>query len=155
MNARRERMFQHLVDAFEKARNERLSNQMRAQKVVTTESRTLGALNDFRQDRLSQRRERNAAPERSVSVPQQITESRFDSRLVEAIKSQNTKLDRAREVSAASQAALQQAQRKLTAMNLLLERQKQRARRKELAAEQKLTDELASQKAFTAGNRGR
>ena len=87
-------------------------------------------------------------------MPQQVTESRFDSRLVEAIESQTSKLARAREVSANSQAALQRAQRKLTAMNLLLERQRQRARRKVLAGEQKLADEMASQKRFAAGNKG-
>ena len=152
MNPRRQRVLQHILEKAEKVRNERLASQFRARKILSNENRTLDALENFRLERLNQRRDRNASSDRTVTVSQQVTESRFDSRLVEAIESQTGKVLRATEASDTTQQALQQAQRRLSAMNILLERQARRARRKTLVGEQKLTDELASQKGVAKNN---
>jgi len=137
---------EHLVSAFESRRDKRLTEHKRVRQASEREAATLGALEQFRQDRLAQRRTRNSQSEQMVTVPQQSHESRFDGRLVDAIKQQTETLEKMNRATEQSAGELEAAQRKLAAMQVLLNRQTERTRQKALRAEQKFNDELASKR---------
>lgn len=139
-------VMEHLVNAFENRRDKRLTEHKRIRQASEREAATLNALEQFRQDRLEQRRTRNGHTEQAVTVPQQAHESRFDGRLVDAIKQQTETLEKVNSATAASAGELESAQRKLAAMQVLLNRQTERVRQKTLRAEQKFNDELASKR---------
>lgn len=139
-------VMEHLVSAFENRRDKRLTEHKRVRQASEREAATLNALEQFRSDRLSQRRTRNGHSEQAVSVPQQAHESRFDGRLVDAIKQQTETLEKMNVAATQSANELEAAQRKLAAMQVLLNRQTERARQKSLRAEQKFNDELASKR---------
>ena len=133
----------HLVNAFKDRRNNRLAEHKRIRQAAEQETATLNALEQFRRERLDHRRDRNGDTSQRITVPQQAQESRFDGRLVEAIKQQSATIEKVSHASAESARELDLAQRKLAAMQVLLDRQNQRKRQADLKAEQKLVDELA------------
>ncbi|MFK7962779.1 MAG: flagellar FliJ family protein [Burkholderiaceae bacterium] len=133
----------HLVNAFKDRRNNRLTEHKRIRKAAEQETATLNALEQFRQERLDHRRDRNGDTDQRVTVPQQAQESRFDGRLVDAIRQQSETIEKINHASAESARELDLAQRKLAAMQVLLDRQNQRKRQADLRAEQKIADELA------------
>lgn len=137
-------VMEHLVSAFENRRNKRLTEHKRIRQAGERETATLNALEQFRRDRLEERRHRNGSADQTVTVAQQSHESRFDGRLVDAIRQQSDTIEKMNKASAQSAAELDAAQRKLAAMQVLLNRQAERARQKMLKAEQKFNDELAA-----------
>lgn len=144
----------HLVEQFERKRNLELSGHVRIKRMAERENQTLETLEHFRRERLDQRRDRNQPGTHQVTVEQQSHESRFDARLVSAIKTQSEKLEKTRALSEQTATEFREAQRRLTAINILQDRQIQRARQARLSADQKHNDELASQqRGSTASNR--
>lgn len=140
----KDHILKHLVDQFEQKRNDQLAKFFRLKNVATRETQTLNALEQFRVERLKQRRLRNGSVEVGVAVTQQTNESRFDTRLVDAIKSQDKKVTQTNEVTVERFVAMQEAQRRLTAINILMDRQARRARLQIDKADQKLSDERAN-----------
>jgi len=134
---------QHLVNAFEIRRNKRLTEHKRIRQAGEREAATLNALEQFRRERLEHRRARNGHEGKATHVDQQVHESRFDRRLVDAIKQQNETIEKMDAAATQSAAELHAAQRKLAAMQVLLNRQNERARQTALRTEQKFNDELA------------
>ncbi len=136
----------HLVEQFEQKRNIQLTSHRRALRITEREARTLDTLEQFRDERINQRRNRAQPGTSQMTAEQQSHESRFDARLTSAIRTQTEKLADTTRQSEQTAATFREAQRRLTAISILQDRQEQRARLARQKADQKHNDELASQR---------
>lgn len=137
---------QHLIELAKRRRDRRLQQAGEAQRLLMQARATLEALEQFRAERLGKRRA--LAGVAAQSVASQVIESRFDIKLVTAVKAQGERTEQADGLHDERLQTARQAQNRLAALELLARRRAQRARDKADRSEQQATDELVASARF-------
>ncbi len=131
-----------VIEMAERRRDRRLQQAGEARRLVIQAQATLDALEQFRAERLARRRALVGEPGQPVA--QQVIESHFDTKLVAAVKAQGERLMNADRLQEERRQAVQAAQSRVAALQLLARRRAEKARRHQEKTEQRVNDDIVA-----------